>query len=535
MILLNTIKKNIYRSYGQIMFEFIKPTSGVHWGVTAGAHDASITVFDKERIVWAAHAERQTGKKNDRNLNWEIIKQAREYGEPISIHWYENTLWKRCRQLYARQWRTALWSASPHNIMGEYGYDTCQIMGEDDMPDLNLRRVRFYSHDHHRSHAAGSYYTSPFTDAAVLVVDAIGEWQTTSIWQGKGDKLRLRWSQRYPHSLGLWYSAMTQRVGLKPNEEEYILMGWAALGDPDRLYSKIKSDFFEEISPYSAKISLRHNLHRGCLGWAPELQTLQDLADICAATQRIYEECFEHLCQHALSMTHSKNLVLSGGCALNCVANSIAAKYFDDVWIMPNPGDAGSSLGAVAAWIGKKIEWPGPYLGYNIPGKYPVNKIIKELTENKIVGVANGRAEFGPRALGNRSLFADPRGHDVKDRVNKIKNRQEFRPFAPVILEEYAGDYFDGVAGPYMQFTSKCKYPDLYPAIVHLDGTSRVQTVNKYQHEGLYATLKQWYEQTGCPMILNTSLNIKGQPMVDDEMDAERWEKKYKVRVLTHD
>jgi len=171
-------------------------------------------------------------------------------------------------------------------------------------------------------------------------------------------------------------------------------------------------------------------------------------------------------------------------------------------------------------------------LGYNIPGKYPTDKIIRELNATGIVGVANGRAEFGPRALGNRSLLADPRGGDIKDKVNAIKRRQEFRPFAPVIMEEYAQQYFDGPVGPYMQFTSRCKNPELFPAITHLDGTSRVQTVNKYQHPGLYATLKKWHEQTGCPMLLNTSLNIKGKPMVDTEADARLWQDTYKVKVL---
>ena len=171
-------------------------------------------------------------------------------------------------------------------------------------------------------------------------------------------------------------------------------------------------------------------------------------------------------------------------------------------------------------------------MGYNIKGKYPKDAIIKELQNTGIVGVANGRAEFGPRALGNRSLLADPRGGDVKERVNAIKQRQEFRPFAPVIMEDFVDEYFDGVTGPYMQFTAKCKYPEKFPAIVHYDGTSRVQTVNRQQHPDLYATLKHWQELTGCPMLLNTSLNIKGKPMVDTETDAKLWQDTYKVKVV---
>jgi carbamoyltransferase len=181
------------------------------------------------------------------------------------------------------------------------------------------------------------------------------------------------------------------------------------------------------------------------------------------------------------------------------------------------------------------MEWKGPYLGHNIVGNYPVDKLYNELKTTGLAGVANGRAEFGPRALGNRSLLADPRGVDVQDLVNTVKQRQAFRPFAPVILEEHASDYFDGHVGPYMQFVSKCKRPDLFPAISHYDDTSRVQTVTKQQHSGLHALLTKWYKDTGCPMLLNTSLNIKGEPMVDSVEDAQRWEQMYGVKVFTND
>ena len=344
------------------------------------------------------------------------------------------------------------------------------------------------------------------------------------------------YSQSYPHSLGIWYSAMTQRIGLKPNEDEYILMGMAACGDPEKYKQIIYNDFFEELMPHSAEIRFKQNLHRGCRWWRPELNTIQDLADIAAGTQAVYEMVFEHLIQQTLTLVGSKNLVLGGGCALNCVANSIAHKYYEgNVWIIPNPGDAGNSLGAILAKRGKFITWTGPYLGHNIEGKYPVNSLIKELKESGIAGVANGRAEFGPRALGNRSLLADPRGGDVKDRVNAVKRRQEFRPFAPVILEEFAEEYFDGPVGPYMQFVSTCKRPDLFPAIVHLDNTSRVQTVNEKEHKDLYKLLTTWYGETKCPMLLNTSLNIKGKPIVDTKEDADEWQNTYNIKVCTHD
>ena len=209
-----------------------------------------------------------------------------------------------------------------------------------------------------------------------------------------------------------------------------------------------------------------------------------------------------------------------GGVALNCVANSQLYDYFDNIHIMPNPGDAGSSLGAAALhWYrhsGEKIKNFSPYLGTDIRGKYPVQRGYESLMKGEIFGIANGKAEFGPRALGNRSLCADPRGAEIKDKVNAIKRRQEFRPFAPIILEEHVHDYFEMPGGisnaPYMQYTAKCKKPDEFPAIVHADGTSRVQTINSRQHPDLYKMMNRFYQSSGCPMILNTSLNIKGMP-----------------------
>lgn len=203
---------------------------------------------------------------------------------------------------------------------------------------------------------------------------------------------------------------------------------------------------------------------------------------------------------------------------------------------MPNPGDAGSSLGAAALAYGRKINWRSAYLGYNVPGVYPVNDILEELLTKQIVGVASGRAEFGPRALGNRSLLADPRGKQIKDKVNDIKRRQKFRPFAPVILEELADMYFDMPGNfdnsRYMQSVARCRVPELFPAIVHHDGTSRVQTVPK-DGSGIRELLEKWFVLTGCPMLLNTSLNIRGEPMVNDRNDADRFEKLYNVKVLS--
>ena len=236
----------------------------------------------------------------------------------------------------------------------------------------------------------------------------------------------------------------------------------------------------------------------------------------------------------AKKKTNKDNLVFMGGCALNCSANTQLWDIYKDIWIMPNPGDAGSSLGAAALLYGKHLNWNGPYLGHNIDGQYPVNEIVQELIKNKIVAVANGKAEYGPRALGNRSILADPRDPNIKDKVNLIKQREKFRPFAPVVMEECASEWFEmDFTSPYMQYAVKCKKPDLIPSVVHIDGTSRVQTVNKNQHRGLWRVLNKFYQKTGVPVLLNTSLNIKGQPLLNDKNDIIDWQDHYKYNILT--
>jgi carbamoyltransferase len=305
----------------------------------------------------------------------------------------------------------------------------------------------------------------------------------------------------------------------------------AAYGDPAKLKDRIKQDFFKHSSKL---ISFKRNLHRGCQDWAPEL-TVNDTFDIAAATQAVYEEYFEKIIAQAKKLTNSDNLVIMGGCALNCLANPIAYRHFKNVWIMPNPGDAGSAVGAVLANRQQRITWDTCSMGFDIEPSGNTDEIVDYLDKNKMCGVAQGRAEFGPRALGNRSLLADPRGIDIKDTVNAIKRRQQFRPFAPVILEEMADLYFDLPGNVsdnrYMQFISRCRHPQLFPAVVHRDGTSRVQTVAK-DGGRIRTILEQWYELTGCPMLLNTSLNIKGHPMVNDTTDAAAFEHHYTVKVF---
>jgi carbamoyltransferase len=280
-------------------------------------------------------------------------------------------------------------------------------------------------------------------------------------------------------------------------------------------------------------VSFTENLHTGSkYVWHEHF----NVEDIAGSAQSLCENLIYNVMKRAQKFKFSSNLVYMGGVALNCLANRNLGEYFENIWIMPNPGDAGSSLGAAALAYGRRINWTNAFIGHNIPGVYPINDILDELLTKQIVGVASGRAEFGPRALGNRSLFADPRGSEIKDKVNAIKRRQEFRPFAPIILEEHVHSYFHMPNGfvnsQYMQVVGTCRRPDLFPAIVHYDGTSRIQTVPK-DGSGIRELLEKWYVMTDCPMLLNTSLNIKGEPMVNDRADADRFEKLYNVKVCS--
>jgi carbamoyltransferase len=247
----------------------------------------------------------------------------------------------------------------------------------------------------------------------------------------------------------------------------------------------------------------------------------------------VYEQRLNDFMRMAKRMTGKKNLVFMGGCALNSSANTLLWNIFDMIWIMPNPGDAGSSLGAAAALYGKHLNWNTPYLGYDLGGEYPAQEIVDAILKDGIVAVATGRAEYGPRALGNRSILADPRDPNIKDKVNRIKQRELFRPFAPVVMEECASKWFDmDFTSPYMQYTVKCLQPDKIPSVVHADGTSRVQTVNREQNRGLWRAVNKFYLQTGVPVLLNTSLNIKGQPLLNDETDVIAWENEYGVKII---
>ena len=437
-------------------------------GISAGFHDAAWAVVEDGELKFATHSERYTRIKGDKRLPMGFGIKDDEY----SIYYEDLELKNKRRAEYGLSEKIA-------------AFKTDTYVG------------------HHEAHMAAAYYTCPFEADATVVIDAIGEYDTASVWV-KGEKV---WSKQYPWSLGLFYSAITKRIGLKPNEDEYITMGMAAFGEPKINMQGITEQYLHTGLPLKK--------------WFWEKPE-----DIAASAQLAFE--YEVQLIFAEAKRYGNKIAYGGGCALNCVANSKILHTLDKLWIFPSPGDAGSALGAILAHTKQKIDYPHTFWGYNIEGELNPNEVVYELLNNKVVGVANGKAEYGPRALGNRSLLADPR-YNIKNKVNRIKRRQKFRPFAPAILEEAYDDYFVGHANEYMQFVCEAKHD--YDSVKHVDGTSRVQIV-KNDGSNLRKILECWYEVTGCPMLLNTSLNIKGQPIVNDEHDAKQFEKKYRVKVL---
>jgi len=489
-------------------------------GISAGFHDAAVSVIDRDgEIVFAGHSERYSKIKNDPQLHPDLLAECcRYYFDTVAF--YERPWMHNYQQWRSGQHQYGPWTARQaiRKHLGSWyqfpaGKEVC--------------------FPHHLSHAAAGFQTSPFREAAVVVIDAIGEMDTISIfraWYDAWGRARYHrvWQQRYPHSIGLFYSAVTKAVGLRPMEEEYITMGMAAYGSGMGA-AWLRDHCIEDLTD----VRMRKNLHIGFDD--DELAAYKDV-DLAAAGQHLAEQMIHNTVSRARSLVNSNNLVYMGGVALNCVANSRLGDIYEKIWIMPNPGDAGSSLGAAALAYGQRLRWRDAFLGHLIAGDYPIDDIIDHLLTNRVVGVASGRAEFGPRALGNRSLLADPRGPEIKDQVNEIKRRQRFRPFAPAVLGEVADQYFEMPQGwersDYMQAVARVRRPDLYPAITHVDGTARVQTVAA-DGSGIRRLLEAWYARTGCPMLLNTSLNIRGEPIVNDRSDADRFEQLYGIKVCS--
>ena len=492
-------------------------------GISAGFHDGAVSLINNQgEIVFASHSERYSKFKNDSGISPDMLRDIQDY-DIDTVAFYERPWLHNIQQLASGQRNFTAWTLRGRlNELLPPGW-------------LKKRRVRLVNFPHHLSHAAAAFQTSNFSSAAVVVIDAIGELDTISIYHATHDNLgraqyRRVWRHLYPHSVGLFYSAITKHIGLRPMEDEYVTMGMSAYASHKKyiVAQQMEQQLIEDVSTATFLRNLHIGLDPNEYPYEPE--------DMAGAVQTLTQQMVHSIALLARNLTGETNLCYGGGVALNCVANHQLGYMFERLWIMPNPGDAGASLGAAALSYQRQLTWKNAFLGHFINGDYPVKALLDELIANQIVGVASGPAEFGPRALGNRSLLADPRGQDIKDRVNAIKQRQRFRPFAPVILEEVADEYFDFSPGwrnnRYMQSIAMCKQPERFPAICHVDGTSRVQTVPK-DDSGIRKLLEQWYLLTGCPMLLNTSLNIRGQPMVNDRYDAREFSLKYGIKVCT--
>lgn len=473
-------------------------------GWSEGFHDAAVAVLDGPDIVFATHSERFSRCKHDKFV-CDNLKSYIDNNYNISHRaFYEKPFLKKTRQFCAGQF----------NIF------------------FSKRRMAWKPDStwhHHMSHAAAAFQTSPYQEAAAIVIDSIGEWDTLTIWRCnynlKGTAVYNKvLSYKYPSSIGLWYTALTHYAGLRPLDEEYIFMGMAAYGTHDKTLKHTVQMLLDN----------NINLHKGISVQYTKVLNEHLNEDISCAAQEILEDKLTAVFKEALKI--SSNIVYSGGVALNCVANRKLLDVAPNMWIMPNPGDAGTALGAACLAYGKKVNWKNAYIGFDMGKSKPkarlARDVVDHLVQNKICGVAVDKAEYGPRALGNRSLLADPRGMDVKDRVNDIKRRQKFRPFAPTILEEHAKEYCNPyIKSHYMSYVVDWT-DDQTPAVKHHDGTARVQTVPK-GNSFIRAVLEQWYERTGCPVLLNTSLNIRGEPMVNDAVDARSFEKKYGIKVFS--
>ena len=469
-------------------------------GISEDFHDASIAFIEEDgRVSFAAESERYSKRKNDPQLHKYLCDMIRKSD---LVTFYEDT---------------AVRLEHANKVLDFFGNDT----------DLNLEKYksRFKTtksyhytkkHMHHESHAAGAFYTRPWEsseDTVMLTIDGYGEYQTATIMNSNFDLL---YEDVYPNSIGVVYAIVTRILGYKALEEEYIVMGMASYGEPT-LLETVKNTVkeFKNAFPYKYREVLFDNLSK---------YAKTEPNNLAASVQAWAEEEILKLATKARK--YGSKLCYSGGVAQNIMANSKINPLFDDMWIAANPTDGGSSIGAAArTWAletGKnKLNWEDNYLGFDQKSNVNPKRVANWIFEKKYCGVINGPAEFGPRALGNRSLLANPI-YDIKDTVNKIKRRQPFRPFAPAILEEFADEYFSGPMNEYMQYTANAKHD--YKSVTHVDGTARVQIVRKDSRSILRPILEEFYELTRVPMLLNTSLNVRGKPICNDKYDAKLFE-----------
>ncbi len=567
-------------------------------GISAYYHDSAAAILKDGEILAAVQEERFTRKKQDPAFPANAVRYCLSYAkcnlEDIeAVVFYDKPLLK-----FERLLETFL-ATAPKGFSGfvrampvwlkEKLY-LKQLLRKELLalsPNLTknqLPPLRFT--EHHQSHAASAYYPSPFKHAAVICLDGVGEWATSSIWEGKEGRLNALSELQFPHSLGLLYSAFTYYCGFKVNSGEYKLMGLAPYGSPkyiDKIYQHlidVKDDgsfaldmrYFDYETGKVMTSRFFNELFDG-EPWPQDKTPDQRCMDLAASIQKVTEEVVEKIAKEAKRLTNAPALCLAGGVALNCVANGKLrdAGIFDDIWIQPAAGDAGGALGAALAYwylVNDNAEKPthdqmaGAMLGPEFSdkdieaalSKWGVNARYSEqaelhslvadaLVEGSVVGWFQGRAEYGPRALGNRSILGDPRNPGLQRTMNlKIKQRESFRPFAPAVLHEHFSDYFSGASGNnYMLEVSSVKQSHLLkseddltglekvnsirssiPAVTHVDNTARVQSVEQQVHPQFYELIRAFFEKSGMPMLINTSFNVRGEPPVCSPDEAIR-------------
>ncbi len=529
-------------------------------GISCYYHDSAACLLKDGEIIAAAQEERFTRKRHDQDFPINAIKYClKEAGIEVKdldyIGFYDKPLLKFERILYQYLatfprsflsfhkaiplWlRKKLWI--PHTIKKELDYDGEVLMIE-----------------HHMSHAASAYTVSEFDEAAIITVDGVGEWATSTMGHGKGKDIELLKEVKFPHSLGLLYSAFTYYLGFKVNSAEYKVMGLAPYGEPKYYDKCMELITFEEDGGFKMNMKYfsydyglkmtnkKFNKLFGRPVREAESKLEQFHMDMAASVQKVTEEVVLRMANYAHKVTGSKNLCMAGGVALNCVANGriLRETPFENIFIQPAAGDAGGAVG-VATYIYHNVldnerdwRWQHAYLGPEYSTEeirnyldgnninYTemsdedtlLNSTVQAIEDQKVIGWFQGRMEFGPRALGNRTIIADARNPKNQDVVNmKIKFRESFRPFAPSVLEERVGDWFElDKPSPYMLLVAQVREDKReIPSVTHVDGSARIQTVNEKDNHLYYNMIKRFEERTGCPVIINTSFNVRGEPIV---------------------
>jgi len=542
-------------------------------GISCYYHDSAAAILKDGDVVAAVEEERFSRIKFDdgfpkQAMDWCIKESGISPSDIDAVAFYDKPLLKFERLLdnYIAVAPRGLYSFL--NVIPKWLHKRLWVK-EEIKKHLKGFKGKIIFPDHHLSHAAYAFYTSQFNEAAILTVDGVGEWTTTSFGSAHDTTIKLTHDIRWPHSLGLFYSAFTYFLGFQVNEGEYKLMGLASYGKP-KYYDLILKELVDVKNDGSINLNMKYFAFTydkvminkkfselfGVQVRHENSEPSQTHYDIGASAQLILEEILLKMVNHVHKKTRMQNLCIGGGVALNGVANYRILKEgpFDRIHIPPSPGDAGSAIGCAQylhfshfnnkrqaeANNARRIQ-QNVYLGpsysndeiksfldsKNIKYQYHehqqiLEKTAKIISEQNVVGWYQGKMEWGPRALGNRSILADPRNGKMKDILNeKIKHRERFRPFAPSILEEHVSEYFDlEIPSPYMLLVAKVRKPDQIPAVTHVDGTGRLQTVSKESNPLYYDLINEFYKITGVPVVINTSMNVKGEPIVNTPEQA---------------